>query len=490
MYDQKNSKITRRLTSEKFISLLLILGFLTLLLINLNTKLSSIVMPGYLPYDIKRVCEVVFLLLVAAVLCVSGKQQAYWLSQFRCLPQAARYLLFGILLIGIASSWLAPISRMAFAEVALYSLLFVWVLFVAAQPQVWKKSMDKIWISCIALGISLYILTYFVSYGELLFSHKLLAHFPGFVNIRFFSQFQIWTLPIITLLITNNKNQSVALKLIFYTIAMAWWCLAIISITKGLFLALLISTLLAIVLFQRHSFAWLRAQFFSLLGGLLAFSLCFLILPKLLGRVARQIPDHLVAASEVSINTRLYLWHRAWLMIKNKLAIGVGPLHFSYYPNLIAAHPHNSFLLIAAEWGIPVALFLLMLSIWGIWHWCAFVRKSPSATHIALTVSVSAGLLYSLLSGVIVTPLSQLMMGLIIGWMLGNYFANNRNLPLKTTMTQRLMLIFFLVLIINIICWIIIPEIRHVPNMEGYWLMAHQFQAPLLPRFWTQGWLR
>ncbi len=200
---------------------------------------------------------------------------------------------------------------------------------------------------------------------------------------------------------------------------------------------------------------------------------------------------HYMVASHVSVNSRFYLWHQAWMMIKSKVVLGVGPLHYAYYPNAIGAHPHNSLLLMASEWGVPVTLFMVFLATWGFCAWCRYARQSPSFTNIALTVSLLAGLLYSLVSGVMVTPLSQLMMGLIIGWMLGHYFFEQ---PVRVSMLQRLTLMCVLLLLFSITAWIVIPQIRDLPNAEGRWIMSRgmysEFQPSLNPRFWTQGWLK
>lgn len=118
-----------RLSFTKIFSALSILVFLSLLLISLNYKLSALVMPGYISYDVKRVSEIIILMLAVTVIGVSRKHQYYWLSQWMLLPQAARYLLFSVFVIGIISSWIAPMPRMAFMEVALYAALFVWVFF-------------------------------------------------------------------------------------------------------------------------------------------------------------------------------------------------------------------------------------------------------------------------------------------------------------------------------------------------------------------------
>lgn len=484
-----------RLSFTKIFSALSILVFLSLLLISLNYKLSALVMPGYISYDVKRVSEIIILMLAVTVIGVSRKHQYYWLSQWMLLPQAARYLLFSVFVIGIISSWIAPMPRMAFMEVALYAALFVWVFFVAAQQQVWKASVDFIWVLCISIAALFYLATYFFSYYELMVLHKPLKHFPGFLNIRFFSQLQVWTLPVISLLLVRWKQKlPFFLKSISFLLVVLWWAIAFQSGTKGLFLALAMSLFFVFVLFKKTSLPWLRTQIFFMILGVLVYGLVFCWLPGLLGQHSLSVSEsmrHYIVASHVSVKSRLYLWHQAWMMIKSKMVLGVGPLHYAYYPNAIGAHPHNSLLMIASEWGVPVTVFMVFLASWGFCAWCRYARQSPSFTNIALTVSLLAGLLYSLVSGVMVMPLSQLMMGLIIGWMLGHYFFEQ---PIKVSMVQRFALMCALLLLFTVAAWIMIPQIQDLPNAEGRWIMSRSmyfgFQPSLNPRFWTQGWLR
>ena len=217
--------------------------------------------------------------------------------------------------------------------------------------------------------------------------------------------------------------------------------------TKGLWLSLIISFFSLLVFFKRAAFPFLRTQFFLIITAVLMDALLFQWLPLLTGHstgILQSVNDYL-AASHVSVSSRFYLWQQAWKMIVSHLALGVGPLHYAYYPNGIGAHPHNSLLMIASEWGVPVALFILFLAVWGFYSWCRYVQRTPSPVHMALTVSLSATLLYSLVSGVIVMPLSQLMLGLLIGWTIGHYFFGQA--PNKIPLFQQL--IYLSILFLN-----------------------------------------
>ena len=368
-------------------------------IIALNYKLSLQLFPSYFLYDIKRILELALLLWLALFLLISFTERRIWLHTYNLLPKKARLYIFLIFLLGILSSFLAPLPKMALLEVSVFFLMFCFMIFIAGQRisiGIWA---DKLMLLIIILAVVIY---------EVIFMH---AHsgkyFIGFVNPRFLAQFLTWTLPLVTLPIFWRQG-----KIVTFIIASLWWSIAIVNSAKGMFLALLISVIFAAFVFRSAIKKWLLIQIQVILGGIILYLILFI---KLSGLT-------LIAGS---ISGRLPLWLGAIKLIIMHPFLGVGPLHYSYYPNPIAAHPHNSLLLIASEWGIPVLILVLLLFIWGIKFWLQkFNHKNASVVPIALTVSLIAAACYSLVSGVLVMPLSQVMLCIISGWMLGIYYAD------------------------------------------------------------------
>ncbi len=56
--------------------------------------------------------------------------------------------------------------------------------------------------------------------------------------------------------------------------------------------------------------------------------------------------------SLASVGTREFLWTRAVSDAATHPILGIGPMHFAYSYNDIAAHPHNFWLQLAGEWGL------------------------------------------------------------------------------------------------------------------------------------------
>lgn len=180
-------------------------------------------------------------------------------------------------------------------------------------------------------------------------------------------------------------------------------------------------------------------------GTLIAFTVFALALPWLLraqaGRIVRTmavalawgtatylllfvLPNHLLGLDDTTTGSaahrlagvndaaRLYLWKLAWQDILDHPLLGVGPMHYAHLKNLMAAHPHNSVLQLASEWGVPATTLLVVLMA------MQFVRRLVSVCHQPAESPVRAftavcvlttlvGCIDSLVSGTLVMPVSQ-----------------------------------------------------------------------------------
>lgn len=67
---------------------------------------------------------------------------------------------------------------------------------------------------------------------------------------------------------------------------------------------------------------------------------------------------------ESPASSRTVLWWRAWELVAAHPFLGVGPLHFAHDSAALnlPAHPHNWVMQIGAEWGLPALLVDGLLS--------------------------------------------------------------------------------------------------------------------------------
>ena len=209
-------------------------------IIALNYRLSSWVLPEYSLYDIKRILELLLLVITGCFLILSTTQRRMWLGLYNELPYVARLLITGFFLLSIISSMLAPLPYMALLELSLYLLLFYFILFIASQRLLYGAAVDKTLVGITILGALVYIATFFKVYISSLVFHYPFNIFPGFVNLRFFAHYQVWTLPLITLPLFLLPKHNWIFKIAIYIIAILWWTLAIANGAKGMYVCSII----------------------------------------------------------------------------------------------------------------------------------------------------------------------------------------------------------------------------------------------------------
>lgn len=127
------------------------------------------------------------------------------------------------------------------------------------------------------------------------------------------------------------------------------------------------------------------------------------------------IPSIFFDTTTVSIDTsssgRLELWLYAVNSILERPWFGFGPMSFAWGEGrpLANAHLHNSILQVLYEYGIPIFLVILSLI-------CLYFKQALSqlsSNHIvseSVLFSILSAAIYSLFSGVVVMPFSQLLL--------------------------------------------------------------------------------
>lgn len=460
-------------------------------LISLNFHLSGFLLANFNSYDAKRVLELILLSYFALLfLCLNSKQQTL-LACFWQWPVLIRFSLLTIFFLGIVSSLVAPLPKMALLEFSTYLLLFYFAFFIVDEYSNDARQTNNILLTTIFLGVITYTIIFFSVYIYLKNNPHDTASlnanfFPGFVNPRFFSQFLVWTLPLITIPL-QLQGWSRYKKLLVAVIAVAWWLIALTSATKSIMVALACAVVFALCLFHKHALRWLLIQVIILLIAVTAYYVLF---------VYQSNPSlaHALSPLQQSTTSRLALWSYAWDLIKTHPILGVGPMHFAYYPNPIAAHPHNTVLLFASEWGLPATILAAIIFVYGIWKWWQTCRRQVNLTDklpwlLALTVGFVAGACDSLMDGIVVTPLSQVMLAIYIGWMIG-ICSEGVSEEHEVSLSAYLLISIGALLGLSGITIGIFPAIFTLSQQEIFWLYQQQFHATLMPRFWLQGLLR
>ncbi|MCK9608743.1 MAG: O-antigen ligase family protein [Methylomonas sp.] len=221
--------------------------------------------------------------------------------------------------------------------------------------------------------------------------------------------------------------------------------------------------------------------------GFLAYQLLFIWLPKL-NAGGGSVTETVLRAQT---HDRIYLWTHAWHMIESHPLLGVGPMHYAWYPNNMAAHPHNSLVQLACEWGLPATGLILFFLGYGLFQWLKrfnanTLKAAPESEQVLAVVlffTVVASGFYSLVDGVIVMPLSQVMMAVVLGLMLGFYQQNVVPSPRRplSDLIHRL----FAGVVLVVLVWSVLPEL--LPRILGDYDMIPTGYQVVGPRFWQEG---
>ena len=438
------------------------------------------------PYNEKRLTQIALLIFLATCAATLFRNNIH--TVIDRLPGTVKKPLLLLFLIGILSSINADNPFLSMIEAGHFSLLFIACLAITAAYIAAPNECQRIILFSIITLALIQTTSVLTAYAAAITSsynwhpHDL---FLGFSNIRFFNQLQSWTLPLVVLplILYTQKNKGYFTGILL--ISGCWWLLLLISGSRGTMLAMAIAMIASLAAYQKHAVSWVGLQVIAAAIGIALYTLLFYIIPFML---AVEINDTSITQLS-SVNARFFLWERSWFFIQQNPFLGIGPMHYACDPqNLIAAHPHNSILQIAAEWGVPAALITLFIFLYGLYFWIKRDNQFSSEKttkslniQIALFASLIAGTTHSLFSGVLVMPVSQIMMILTIGWMIGIHLSSSPHRK-KSNITSAL----FPIIVLISISFLVIGINQNPPSKEVM-EVQNQTTSKFIPRFWLLG---
>ncbi len=381
--------------------------------------------PGIAPrlYDDARYFQLITLALLFMCLAASEVRRALamaWLG----LHKAARALLVVLFAAGLASVTRSTAPHLGALEVALVAQLMLMVLLVAAARRMGKEQVDNALVIAIFAGAALFVLKFWVNYLLYALENKVFpwdSPFIGFANVRFFSQYQSYTLLLLILPGLLPGSGRFARRL-YWFVAANFWALHWMVGTRAAWLGLA-AAFAVVLLFMRHGRKdWLRRQLLVILAGaaiFLAHSHLTATLPQ-----ATPVPgiQSIVDRGQGSINERVDLAQSAWAFIQQRPLLGVGPGQFGLGAySTFAAHPHNVPLQLLSEYGVPagIAGIALILMLMGFAVRRARQTAGTNLLDASLVGALAMGLTDSLVSGNLIMPHSQMFFAVLAGWTLG-----------------------------------------------------------------------
>lgn len=456
---------------------------------------------GHFNFNEHRFFELAVIGLNLVWILVSAHYRKSLIRQFYYFSVLNRYALIALWGLALISTIYAPLSHYAWLEICTYVGLFFLSLSIAniafKQPLIFQKFFVLTLIS----GSSLYQLIFFSGYLASLLENIPLEWpepFIGFDNIRFFNQFHLWIYFLISLPLIDNTPLSRMQRFSLYCLACGWAMLLFVSGSRGAIVAVFLSLIFSEVVFKKSALPLLKLQACLLFIGFLASLFLFKFLPPLINeqaqlgwRTVEQITDN---------SPRLYLWKLALDYIATHPMLGIGAMHYAYYPNTMAMHPHNSFLQWTAEMGLPSALILTALISRALLQWIRYFQQhlqganaEPKQKQLWLTLfcTMLAGLIYSQVDGVIVMPVSQVIMATLAGAMFGLYFnaintqAESSNLD-TIGLKQHLSMVLLVALTLISLIYLVMPKLEQ--QLSAITEVQRPIEPSITPpRFWSNG---
>lgn len=387
---------------------------------------SISVIPSLGPHNEKRALQIGLLLLGGGVLLASREARRKWFAVFQGIPALAHWGLGAVLGFGILSSALAPAQLYAFLELGHFALLFVMAGIVASAIRGNGKQAERAILGALVLSTLLYAVYFAVRYGGSLVVPELDTGqeiVSGFVNIRFFNQYQTWTLPLLVGSVLAIPKKWWVGRGVVFSLASLWWTLIFASNVRGTTLAIILGAVGTWLLFGNRARRWLAVQTAAVTAG----SGLYFFLFYLGGEVTPQVAERL---GDIGQGGRPHYWMKCLEMAWMNPWLGVGPMHYAWPPNNFAtgAHPHSAFFQWLAEWGVLSTTIMVSLAVWGGWSWMQQERDAEAGTEdlltdvgSALVATALAGASHAMVSGLIVMPVSQVLLAVVGGWAWGRY---------------------------------------------------------------------
>lgn len=311
----------------------------------------------------------------------------------------------------------------------------------------------------------------------------------GFSNPRFPAQLQALTLPLLALALnaTQHRGARAGVAVIFAL----WWMCAIGSGSRAAWLALLCAAVVMLWL-GPAGWRWLKIQaVFAAIGAALYVGVFFVLAPALQLQV--EIEQGRIMYGE-SVNARIELAKIALSMIRESPWLGVGPMHFAYVDNGLGAHPHNVWLQLAAEWGLPATAILAGLAATLFLRTLRAARGAAREHDGLLKASIAASLVAlmvgSLFDGYFVVPTSQAAAAIVLSLAVAVAYPAATQQPMPVTRRFEIDPLLAMLVAPALVMLVVLANhpFGQATEREALWRAEHPTDA-FWPRFWQQGWI-
>lgn len=310
----------------------------------------------------------------------------------------------------------------------------------------------------------------------------------GFDSPRFANHVQTVAIPLLAAA-TSAREAAPRLRLA------AWWALVLsfvvltLSFGRASMLALLLAGGLAAVLFGAEGRRQVLHLLLAACVGALIYGLVFVYLPDLTQGETASGPLR-DSMSMTADHSRFALWRLAASYVEAHPWLGIGPMHFAHHVNPIGAHPHNIYLQLASEAGVPLTLMLVLGALVGLLRAARCIRAGQTggdrSFSIGLFLACVAAAVDGAFSGNFVMPLSQVWIAGAAGALAGLCVT-----PGAWADTPRPRARWPVLLLTAVQLWLAAAtwvEARHEVPRLGEPVKTNAAQGVWWPRYWLDGW--
>lgn len=330
-----------RFNASNTLQLIIFAVFIGLIGLSPSLKIIPQALTAMSLHDSQRMVELVLIGLLLIESIVYTKNTSY-------LPmdKSIRYALYALTALAIISSCLAISPRHALIEISLFAGLLYLTLFVARSYRENSMQLINRLTYVIWGGILLSMAAFYVGYlTATVFKTPVAwpAPITGFNNVRFFNQYQLWTLGLIVLPLLSFDFKNARTRYWLHLGVICWWVLLFHTASRGVLLSWGLGIFITAAIYRRLAWPLIRLQLIHITAGFLSYLILFQLIPFLRGSAV-------VTGTIVRDTTsdRIALWKQALALIQDHPVFGIGPMHFTWY-SPISAHPHNSVLQIISD---------------------------------------------------------------------------------------------------------------------------------------------
>lgn len=452
--------------------------FFIALILTLGTSLAFA--GPFSSYDYQRW----LLLLFLAVYALYAVVQKEWLLQSKSTLLAGCWIGFvSLLALSTVTATLAG-SDWALFDLALWVLFSLTVMGLIRSFSANPNAIENVCKVLVAVWCSYYLIVMmnflFVMVSPFTWDkHVLTQH--AFINVRFFNQLQVLLFPFMLALasLPSSRWSRLGLFCAVFTVA-----LILYSSARGAAVAIFIESLFIAGLVWKfrsrvQALKFVRQWLVIVALGLATYIIFFYLIPG--WRFGQSVGESFV---ERGTSGRWAMWSELLSEMRGHWLFGHGG--FSYADkstgiSTIFGHPHNSLLQLLYEYGLLATLCFTLFFIGLVARVLKALKHSDSVYLPYLLASAVGGAALSMVSGVIVMPLSQLLLMVIVAvlWQ-GSHLKTESVVRLDVNIYLRTLLLALVSLLIAIV-WISAWH-SYTDVMSGEIL-----KFDVGPRFWLIG---